>query len=67
MINMNMNTNQVVDLLLTKNDEISSRIHSAVTEILRLGYDTDRGKQQIPDLLESIEYKLEEIERIVNR
>lgn len=64
---MNMNTNQVVDLLLTKNDEISSRIHSAVTEILRLGYDTDRGKQQIPDLLESIEYKLEEIERIVNR
>lgn len=64
---MSMNTNQVIDLLLTKNDEISSRIHSAVTEILRLGYDTDRGKQQIPDLLESIEYKLEEIERIVNR
>ena len=64
---MGMNANQVVDLLLTKNDEISSRIHSAVTEILRLGYDTDRGKQQIPDLLESIEYKLEEIERIVNR
>lgn len=62
-----MKTNDVVDMLLVKENEISNRFHNAITEILRLGYDTERGKKQIPDLVESVQYYLEEIERIVSR
>lgn len=62
-----MNTKQVVDLLLGKESEISNKFHHAVSEILRLEYDTDRGREEISDLISSIQYSLEEIERIVNR
>lgn len=62
-----MNTKQVVDLLLNKESEVSNKFHRAVSEILRLEYDTDRGREEIPDLISSIQYSLEEIERIVNR
>ncbi len=62
-----MNTNQVVNLLLSKETEVSNKFHQAISEILRLGYDTERGKEEIPDLISSIQYSLEEIDRIVNR
>lgn len=62
-----MDTNQVVNLLLNKENEIANKFHNTVTEILRLGYDSDRGKTLIPNLIESVQYSLEEIERIVNR
>lgn len=62
-----MSTKQVVNLLLVKEIEISNKFHQAISEILRLDYETERGKRQIPDLISSIEYSLEEIERIVNR
>ncbi len=60
-----MNTKQVVDLLL--NTEVTNKFHQAISEILRLGYDTERGKEQIPVMIRSIQYSLEEIDRIVNR
>lgn len=62
-----MNTNQVIDLLLNRENEISNKFHNAITEILRVGYETERGKTIIPDLIESVQYSLEEIERIINR
>lgn len=62
-----MNTKQVVDMLLTKETEVSNKFHQAISEILRLGYDTEKGKEQIPDLISSVKYSLDEINRIVNR
>ena len=62
-----MNTNQVVNLLLSKENEISNKLHNTISELLRLGYDTERGKNLIPDLIESVQYTLEDIERIINR
>ena len=62
-----MSTKQVVDLLLTKETEISNKFHQAISEILRLGYNSERGKNKISDLIRSVEYSLEEIERIINR
>lgn len=62
-----MSDKDIVNYLLIKEIEISNRIHNATTEILRLGYDSERGKAQVPDMIESIQYILEDIERIVNR
>lgn len=62
-----MSDREIVNYLLIKECEISNRIHNAVTEILRLGYDSERGKAQVPDMIESIQYILEDIERVVNR
>ena len=62
-----MSTKQVVDLLLSKELEVLNKFHHAVSETLRLGYDSVRGKEQIPDLISSVQYSLDEIERIVNR
>lgn len=62
-----METNDVVDLLLRKEMEVSNKFHHAISEILRLGYDTERGNEQIPDLINSVNYSLEEIKRIISR
>lgn len=62
-----MTDKEVVSILLYRNVEISGKINNAVLDILRLGYNTERGKQIIPDLIESIEYTLEEIDRIIKR
>lgn len=62
-----MSDKDIVNYLLIKDIEISNRIHNAITEILRLGYDSERGKAQVPDMIESIQYILEDIERVANR
>lgn len=62
-----MKDRQIVDLLLNKESETISRFHNAINEILRVGYETNRGKQVVPDLIESLRYLLEDIERIVSR
>lgn len=62
-----MTTNEVVKLLLNKEIEIDNKIINTVSELLRLGYESDRGKQYVKDLMESIEYTLDDIERILNR
>lgn len=62
-----INTNQVINMLLNKENEISNKFHSVITQLLRLGYETERGKSEIPHLIESVKYSLEDIERIINR
>ncbi len=42
-----MNTKEVVDLLLTKEIEILNKFHNTISEILRLGYETERGKNKL--------------------
>lgn len=62
-----MNEKQVINTLLNKENEISNKFHQAISQILRIGYETERGKQTIVDLIDSVQYSLEEIKRIVNR
>lgn len=62
-----MNTNQIINMLLNKENEISNKFHSTITQLLRLGYETERGKNEIPYLIESVKYSLEDIERIIDR
>ena len=62
-----MEDKEIVSMLLNRGIEINGKINNAVLDILRLGYNTERGKQIIPDLIESIEYTLEEIDRVVTR
>lgn len=62
-----MTTNEVVKLLLNKEIEIDNKIINTVSELLRLGYESDRGRQYVKDLRDSIEYTLNDIERILNR
>lgn len=62
-----MTTNEMVDLLLNKGNEINNKIINTISELLRLGYDSERGKNEVKDLKKSIEYSLDEIERILNR
>lgn len=62
-----MSDREIVNYLLLKENEISNRMHNAVTEILRHGYESERRKAQAPNMIESIRYILEDIERIVNR
>lgn len=61
-----MNDKQVINTLLNKEDEITSKFHQAVNNILRLGYITERGQREISDLIESVRYSLEELERIID-
>lgn len=62
-----MSTSEVINLLLNKEIEIDNKIINVISELLRLGYDSERGKKYVSDLRSSIEYSLDEIERILNR
>lgn len=62
-----MSDREIVNYLLLKENEISNRMHNAVTEILRHGYESERGKAQVSNMIESIQYILEDIKRIANR
>lgn len=62
-----MKDRDIVDFLLVKENEITSQIHNAVTEMLRHGYESERGKAQVPDMIDSIQYILEDIQRVINR
>ena len=44
-------TNEVVNYLLNKGNEIDSKIINTISEILRLGYDSDRGKEYAKSLI----------------
>ena len=62
-----MTTNEVVNLLMNKGNEIDNKIINTISEVLRLGYETERGKECVKDLRKSIEYTLDEIERVLSR
>lgn len=59
-----MTTNEVVNLLLKKGNEIDNKIINTISELLRLGYNSERGKKCVEDLRDSIKYTLDEIDRI---
>lgn len=61
-----MNEKQVINTLLNKENEISNKFHQAISEILRLSYDTERGQEVPFNLIISVRYSLEELERSLN-
>lgn len=61
-----MTDKKAVDILLTLDRDITGRIHSAITEILRKGYENG-GKEQIKSAAESIRYKADVMEELINR
>jgi hypothetical protein len=65
-----MNDKQIIDMLLNKESEISNKFHQAINQILRVGrvgYKPERGKQITTDLIDSVQYTLEEMNQIINR
>ena len=65
MDNNEKTTNEVVNFLLNKGNEIDNKIINTVSEVLRLGYDSDRGKEYVKKLLESIRYTVDDIENFL--
>lgn len=65
MENSEKTTNEVVNFLLNKGNEIDSKIINTISEILRLGYDSDRGKEYVKKLLESIRYTVDDMEKFL--
>lgn len=58
---------KVIDLLLIKEQEITNKFHTTISEVMRLGYETDRGKTEIDSLIGSVKYILEDLQRLLNR
>lgn len=65
MDNSEKTTNEIVNLLLNKGNEIDNKIINTVSEVLRLGYDSDRGKEYVKKLLESIRYTVDDMENFL--
>lgn len=61
-----MTENQAVDILLSTERDITGRIHSAITEILRKGYENG-GKEQLKSTIDSIRYVADQTEMIIDR
>lgn len=62
-----MNEKEIINLLLQNEIEINNKIHHAISEILRLGSNTERGKKITPNLIESIKYSLDDMEQKLNK
>lgn len=58
---MTDNDKNVINILMAKEQEITAKFHNAISEIMRLGYSTDRGKEEIDSLISSVEYTLGDI------
>ena len=61
-----MNEKQVIALMLNQSEVITGKFNNTINEILRLGYNTERGQDLVPDLVNSINYSLEELEITIN-
>lgn len=64
---MEENDKRVVRNLLDKEMEISHKFHNAISEIMRLGYNTERGRAQVDSLIDSVEYSLEQLKLQTSR
>lgn len=62
-----MKNREIIKLLLIKELEISNKIHNAIDEIFRLDYETQRGKDAVNDMIDSIEFSLEDLLRVIDR
>lgn len=58
-----MNDKEYIKLLLSKNAELHNRFNSVIEEIMRKG----NGKESIINLIDSIKYIAEDMDRIINR
>lgn len=61
-MNKDFTTNEAIKIILTKESEIQNRFLGTVSEILRLGYDSERGKKQVKELCESIRDIVDELD-----
>lgn len=61
-MNKDLTTNEAVKIILTKESEIQDRFLSAISEILRLGYESERGRKQEKELCESIKSIVDELQ-----
>lgn len=61
-MNKDLTTNEAVKIILTKESEIQDRFLSAISEILRLGYESERGRKQAKELCESIKSIIDELQ-----
>ena len=58
--------NEVIKALLCKESEVMSKFHNTIEEVLRLGYETERGKETVNRLFESVDYSMEQLNRQIN-
>lgn len=58
--------NEVVKALLCKESEVMYKFHNTIEEVLRLGYETERGKETVNRLFESVDYSMEQLNRQIN-
>lgn len=61
-MNKDLTTNEAVKIILTKESEIQDRFLSAISEILRLGYESEKGRKQAKELCESIKNIVDELQ-----
>ena len=61
-MNKDLTTNEAVKIILTKESEIQDRFLSAISEILRLGHESERGRKQAKELCESIRSIADELQ-----
>lgn len=62
-----MDDRHLIDLLLNKELEISSKIHQTISEILLFKGGNESNKNRIQYLVDTIGYSLDDIIRIVER
>lgn len=60
-----MTNYQAVDLLVREGLEFQSKIGNSITEVIRLGADTERGKEEINSLINQLEYSLENFKNVL--
>lgn len=60
---MEIKDKQAISSLLTRNIEISNRFNCAIEQILRKG----NSKEEVTDLISSIRYLADDMERVLNR
>lgn len=62
-----MTDKQAVDKLLSEENIITNHIHDTIREIMRLRYESERGKKIIPSMIENIRFALEDMEDFFER
>lgn len=60
-------TIKAISYLLHAELELSNKIHNTSSELMRLDYESERGKQEVSDLLKSIRYSLDSLEKDLKR
>lgn len=51
---------EIISKLLNLSETINSKINNTITELLRIGYETERGKEIVKTLAESLQYTIDE-------